>query len=404
MLIDEGFLSEHEKILLLKNLTTMNTFSKIVLVSAILLAFTTFTFAQEVVDSTAAEPLFSLSGSADVYFRANLSAKNNGQLSAPAPATSFANLPGFSLGMFNLIGSYKGENVGIVGDLVFGPRGADAVFYSEPALNLVNQLYVYWDVNDKLTLTFGNFNTFLGYEVISPTVNFNYSTSYMFSWGPFSHSGLKANFALSDDASLMLGVFNPTDYTDFNPINTYTLGAQFGYKGVYLNLLYGDQDGALDEDASEDGAVSAGALFQADLTAGFDLTDALFLGLNATVNTTGPGEVVKGASISDADGDAYGFYGAAAYLQYRTSESFALGVRGEFFGENNGGYGILGAYDEDGAANVLAVTLSGNINIGNLTLIPEVRLDNVSEEVFENRSLEASKSLSSFLLAAVYSF
>ncbi|NJL74897.1 MAG: porin [Saprospiraceae bacterium] len=402
--MDGGFLSEYEKFCYLKFKRQWVFFQKLFFVSAIILAFTTLTFAQEAADSTAVKPSFSLSGSADVYFRANLSAKNNSQLSAPAPATSFANLPGFSLGMFNLIGSYKSKNVGVVGDLVFGPRGADAVFYSEPALNLVNQLYVYWDVNDKLTLTFGNFNTFLGYEVISPVVNFNYSTSYMFSWGPFSHSGLKANFALSDDASLMLGVFNATDYTDFNPINTYTLGAQFGYKGLYLNLLYGDQDGALDEDASEDGAVSAGALFQADLTAGFDLTDALFLGLNATVNTTAPGEVVKGASISDAEGDAYGFYGAAAYLQYRTSESFALGVRGEYFGETNSGYGILGAYNDDGAANVLAVTLSANINIGNLTLIPEIRLDNVSEEVFENRSLEVSKSLSSFLLAAVYSF
>lgn len=381
----------------------MSIFSKLTAVLAIAVMTITVSKAQEVADSTKA-PQFSLSGSADVYFRANLSAKNNAKTSSPAPATSFADSPGFSLGMFNLIGRYEGEKTGVVGDLVFGPRGEDAVFNSPASLNTVNQLYVYWNVNDKTTLTLGKFNTFLGYEVISPTVNFNYSTSYMFSWGPFSHTGLKANFALSDDASLLLGVFNPTDFTDFSPSNTYTLGAQFGYKGVYLNLLYGDQDGTLDEDDAADGDSSAGALFQADLTAGFDLTESLFLGLNATVNTTAPGEIKKGTTIEDTDGDAAGFYGFAGYLQYSTSETFAIGLRGEYFGETKGGYGILGTYDEDGAANVLALTLSANIHIGNLTLIPEVRLDNVSEDVFENRSLEASKSLSSFLLAAVYAF
>ena len=75
----------------------------------------------------------------------------------------------------------------------------------------------------------GNFNTFLGYEVISPAANFNYSTSYMFSYGPFSHTGLKADIALSDDVSLMLAVLNSTDYTESQPIGEdYMFGAQLG--------------------------------------------------------------------------------------------------------------------------------------------------------------------------------
>ncbi len=45
-----------------------------------------------------------------------------------APGTSFANRPGFALGMANLIASYEGEKVGFVADLVFGPRGEEAVF------------------------------------------------------------------------------------------------------------------------------------------------------------------------------------------------------------------------------------------------------------------------------------
>ncbi|RQH20296.1 hypothetical protein D5R40_32140 [Okeania hirsuta] len=55
-------------------------------------------------------------------------------------------------------------------DLVFGPRGSDAVFasplYSNSA-QIVNQLYAYWNVSENATLTMGNFNTFLGYEDLS---------------------------------------------------------------------------------------------------------------------------------------------------------------------------------------------------------------------------------------------
>ena len=141
------------------------------------------------------EPTFTISGSVDTYFRTNLSGGTNDAMDTIgtlAPTSSFANAPGFSLGMANLVMGYEGEKAGFVADLVFGPRGADAVFASGPALNIVNQLYAYYNVTDNFKLTLGNFNTFLGYEVISPTANFNYSTSYMFSYGPFSHTGLKA--------------------------------------------------------------------------------------------------------------------------------------------------------------------------------------------------------------------
>ena len=110
------------------------------------------------------KPSFNLSGSVDTYFRS----------SEYAPGTSFANLHGFSLGMANLIFSYEGEKHGFVADLVYGPRGEEAVFNSVGSSNIINQLYVYYELGEGVTATFGNFNTFLGYEVISPTANFNY--------------------------------------------------------------------------------------------------------------------------------------------------------------------------------------------------------------------------------------
>jgi len=222
------------------------------------LTFVSFSInAQE--ETTEDEPTFSVAGSIDTYFRS----------ADYAPLTSFANKPGFALGMANVILSYEGEKSGFVADFVYGPRGVEAVFNSSGSSNIVNQLYAYLDVSDNFTLTLGNWNTFLGYEVISPTGNFNYSTSYMFSYGPFSHTGIKADFTLSEKTSLMLAVMNQTDFTEGNfdsegslgglVFDSYMFGAQLGISGQYLNLLAGD------------------GYTQIDFTGGFDLSDSFFL-------------------------------------------------------------------------------------------------------------------------------
>jgi len=321
------------------------------------------------------EKKISFSGSVDAYFRNNLNAPNDEN--AVAPGSAFANLPGFALGMANIVASYEGEKVGFVADLVYGPRGEDATFLS-PFLrpggssNIVNQLYAYWNVSESIKLTIGNFNTFLGYEVISPTANFNYSTSYLFSWGPFSHTGLKADFAVSDDFSLMLAVMNPTDATEFNPNGKYAFGAQLGYADQFLNFLL------------DDGA------FEIDYTGGVNLSEKFFLGINAALYDNG-----------ESGDEKTGFAGVALYPQLSTSDTFTIGLRGEYFVET-GDFGAIGTGIED--SSVFATTLSANIKIDELTIIPELRLDSSSDEFFLDKDLEAQKSLSSFVLAAVYTF
>ncbi len=327
---------------------------------------------------------FSISGSVDGYYRYNIGAPNDNSV---APGTSFANESGFALGMANVIIGYEGDKVGFVADLVVGQRGEDAVFNSDDSAQIVNQLYAYWNVSEKVKLTFGNFNTFLGYEVISPVGNFNYSTSYMFSYGPFSHTGLKADFALNDKWSAMLAVMNPTDYTENNPFDTYIIGAQVGYAAdngsAYLNFRYGNE--------GEPGLV--GPTFQVDLTTGWDVAEDFYLGINGTYLST----------EDQGDEDASGFYGVALYPQYKTSEKFTIGLRGEYFAEYNNALGAVGL-DDEGDGSVIAATLTGSYNIGNLTLKPEIRVDSASEDTFVDNDLEPTKSLSSFVMGAIYKF
>ncbi|MEH6681013.1 MAG: porin [Sediminicola sp.] len=378
----------------MKTIIYTNYVKKILFLALVLL--TTVAFAQEEEEDTA--PKFTFSGSVDAYYRANFNGLNkmipdedgNTVFTPTAPGSSFANDAGFSFGMANLIAGYEGEKVGFVADLVFGPRGEDAVFGSPfGSPNIVNQLYVFWKVSEKTTLTFGNFNTFLGYEVISPVPNFNYSTSYMFSYGPFSHSGLKANFDLGSDWSAMVAVLNPTDFTDMNPFGELSFGGQLGYSGQFLNVLYGKQGGDEYFDGTDLVELDTKALFQIDYTGGFDLSESFFMGINATYQDT----------------DGAGFYGAALYPQLTTSENFAIGLRGEYFAATEGFGNVAGiGADADGDANVFAVTLTGNATIGNLMIKPELRLDTASEDVFMNSDLEFNGSLASFVLAAVYAF
>ncbi|MEM6319177.1 MAG: outer membrane beta-barrel protein [Bacteroidota bacterium] len=338
---------------------------------AILLFALAFVISTNVVSAQdeESESKFSISGTADTYFRTNLNGPNDAdRFGIVAPATSFANLPGFSLGMINLVGAYEGEKSGVVVDAVFGPRGSDAVFasplYSSTG-QIINQLYAYFSVGENATITMGNFNTFLGYEVISPTANFNYSTSYMFSYGPFSHTGLKVDIATESGFSIMAAILNPTDITEFNPTSDYFFGAQLGYGGFYLNGLFGD------------------GYTQFDLTGGVDVTDKFYLGINATVTDTG---------------DDTGFNGAALYAQYATSDNFKIGARYEFFNDKNT---VFGDFMEN---NVSDFTLSANYSIGNLTIIPEIRIDSSDEDVFLDSDGAASSSLASFLMAFTYSF
>lgn len=329
----------------------MKVIKTIVLGVIAVLGFSTVN-AQEVKE----EKKISLSGSVDAYYQANLSAPDD---VAQSFGSSFANELGFALGMANVVASYEGEKTGVVADVTFGPRGDEAT----GGFNL-NQLYAYLNVSESTTLTLGRFNTYLGYEVISPVGNFNYSTSYLFSHGPFSHVGLKADFALSESTSLMLAVMNVTDVNN-NLTGAYSLGAQLGVSGQFFNLYY-------------DGGEGLG--FEIDYTGGFDLSDSFFLGINAAYK----------------DNDGEGFYGAALYPQLGVSDDFTVGLRGEYFSKMS---------DVEGDSNVFATTLTGSYTVENLTIKPEFRLDSWGDSMpyVDSKGLVTDK-LSSFLIAAIYSF
>lgn len=336
------------------------------------------------------EPSFSLTGYVDAYFQ-NVFTDAEGSDAPGTPLafpTSFAKeTRGFGVGNVNLLAEKSMGKVGFVGQVGFGPR-ANAANGDFPNLQ---QLYVTYAPSDAVTFTLGQFGTFVGYEVIDATANMNYTTSYLFSYGPFFHTGLKADFALAEGFGAMVGIFNNTD-SRFNDPGYYygaQLSAETGGLAAYLNFLTGTD--AKDVNTDGDDATT----FQVDLTATYEISEKFMLGVNASNKST---------SLGDVDGD--GFTGVALYLTAGLSESSSINLRAETFSVAD-----EPRTDVEGRS-VFALTASGNINIGDLRLIPEVRFDSSSDFATKydggiigfGGDSDEDDSIASFVLAAVYSF
>ncbi|MBC8054253.1 MAG: porin [Sphingobacteriaceae bacterium] len=345
------------------------------LLSLIVLAGVSYANAQ---DSTST-PL-SISGSVDAYYKYDFS-------KVPNIGTSFASdQNSVSLGMIDIALKKATGKASFVGEVSFGPRGQyQSVLNGDGAgSNAVNSfhiqnLYATYAFTDKFSMTAGYMGTFVGYEVISPVGNFQYSTSYLFTNGPFQNAGIKANYAVSSKVGVMVGMFNNTwnTYTADPTSGVSTFGAQLSLTPVegwsaYINLLTGYDSGTI-----------------IDLTTAYQITDKFKLGLNVADWSAGMGA------------DDEGYFGAALYPSVAITSGFGLGLRGEYFKTKKNGGAAVGA---PGDESVTALTLSGNLKAGGLTFIPEFRMDSGSVDLFLKENGNATKSASQFSLAVVYAF
>lgn len=352
----------------------------------------TLSFAQ---DTTAVKesPKPTISGSVDVYYRFNFANPKSGNTNNKTSFTNSQN--SFELGMATIRADHSFGKASVTADLGFGRRaqefsyndgidGATAPQNNFFSLASVKQLFVSYAVSDKFKLTAGKWGTHVGYEVVDAYVNRNYSMSYMFSYGPFFHTGLKADISIAGKTALMVGIANPTDYST-------TMSSS---KWIIAQLSTASKSGAVKAFLNyQGGKYAVGSnLNQFDLVVTGTVSDKFSLGYNGTVQSRKP----KG-------GKSDSWWGSAVYLNVDPTSKFGLTLRGEYFsdkGTKNGpNTSILGFN-----SNIFAATLSGNIKIDKLVIIPEFRLDNASENIFEKNDGTGTKSSASVILAAVYSF
>lgn len=319
-----------------------------------------------------------ISGSADVYYKYDFAKGQN-------IGTSFAtDQNSVSLGMIDIALKKTTGKTSFVGEVSFGPRGqyqsilnSDGTYNEDSNSFHIQNLYATYAATDKLSFTAGFMGTFIGYEVISPVANFHYSTSYLFSSGPFQNAGVKANYAFSDKVGLMVGAFN-------DRWNFYSADPMKGLNAVGAQLSLTPTEGISAYLNFMDGSVSGTIV---DLTATFQLTDKFKLGLNAA----------DWSGVSDDEG----YTGFALYPSVAVTENFGLGLRAEYFKAKENATALL--IDADNS--VTAFTLSANLKAGGLTVIPEFRLDSAKENnFFKSDMITPTKSASQATIALVYAF
>lgn len=273
----------------------------------------------------------------------------------------------------------------MVAELAFGKRGEEFSYNDAGTQAAIRQLYVSYSPWKDIKFTAGNWATHFDNEIFEPDGNRNYSMSYMFTYGPFFHTGLKAEGTFGKHG-LMIGVANPNDYKSFNDAKKYFL-AQYSFAPndkfkAYINYFSGKRP-------TDTAKVSQ---LEAILTQKFsDKFNMLYIGSIAFNKYRQDGKY----------GDSQNWWCSGLYFNYDPTGLFGLTLRTEYFNDDKQ-QNVFAAIPNGGS--VFETTLSANFRIDNLVIIPEVRFENASKEIYTKSNGAGTKTDGNFLIAAVYKF
>jgi hypothetical protein len=330
-------------------------------------------------EPTSPAPTFT--GSVDVYYRYNFNDPKSGSTNN---YTSFTNSQNsFELGMASVKADHSFGKASAGIDLGFGRRAEEFAYGNpdHPTLFAVKQVYLSYAISSKLKFTMGKWATHVGYELVDAYLNRNYSMDYMFSYGPFSHTGIKADIGLGKKSSLMVGVANIADLASTTSSRKHAIGQFSTASGndkvkAYLNYM-GTYGGTF-------------SMTQFDLVLTGTITDKFSIGYNGTIQ----------ASKTDST-SSKSWWGSAVYLNVDPTSAFGITLRAEYFDNTKA---IVGVGTPIEGTSVFDVTLSPNFKVGNLTIIPELRLDAGKDEIFEKGDGTGTKTTVTGILAATYHF
>jgi hypothetical protein len=294
------------------------------------------------------------------------------------------------------------------GGLVNVTVGRDAqVIHSFPDTSTsvfdITQAYAQW-AGGPLTVIAGKFTTLHGTEVIASTGNVNISRSILFGAVPFTHTGVRGTWALSDTFSLIAGLNNGWDQlTDQNKGKTLELGLTANpVKPLNIALsAYSGKENAAPSTAPLTGP--DGTRTSVDLVVSYQITDPLSVGIEYLTLSQD-----NYASLAAGGGSMKGKYsGFAGYVTYMFTPKFRGTVRlesfddkdGVRFGLPNAGAGTTGAQKfKEGTLTVAYLPADS------FELRAEVRQDKADQKAYSDSAGNFSKSESSLAFSGIYKF
>ena len=298
----------------------------------------------------------------DGYYKSDFSKQSTNN------KTSFTNSnQSLQLGMASIkIDRTNGKFAGTL-DLGLGKRAEEFSYHDNGVATIFKQAFISYAPNSTIKFTAGKWATHVGFELLDAYSNRNYSISYGFTYGPFFHTGIRADIALGGKSTMMIGVAQPTDFVSSSSPDKMVI-AQFstGTKDDKLKAFLNYQGG---KDKS-----------QFDLVLNGVVTSQFGINYDGTVAT------IAGANWSSN----------ALYVNYDPTAKVGFTWRTEFFDDTKSAVGV--------GTSIFQNTFSANIHFAKLTLIPELRFDNAKDKIFINNNSHLNPYAGNFLLAAVYKF
>ncbi|MFQ5457691.1 MAG: outer membrane beta-barrel protein [Myxococcota bacterium] len=210
----------------------------------------------------------------------------------------------------------------------------------------LEQAYITYkaDVGDGLDIFVGKFVTLLGAEVIESPDNFNITRSILFGFAiPFTHTGIRATYPLTDTVSVTAGVNNGWDNND-DLNHGYTYEGQVAWNpndkfGLVVNGIWGPEKVGREENKRGVIDVVATWMPTSKLTfvGNFDWghESGVPLTNTNTIFATVNGLIIPFTGMRTGKKTA-DWYGAALVTNYQFTDRFHLAGRVEYFRDSDG--------------------------------------------------------------------
>lgn len=263
----------------------------------------------------------------------------------------------------------------------------------------ITQAYAQY-AGGPLTVIAGKFATLHGTEVIASTGNTNISRSILFGSVPFTHTGVRATWALGDTASVIVGVNNGWDQLqDSNRSKTAELG--FTWNPVKpLSIVLSGYSGkeTIPLATPLPAPAPEGTRTSGNLVVSYAISDAFSLGLEYL--NFSQDKVPSGAGTIKAK-----YSGYAGYFTMQPTPKWRAVLRLESFDDHDGfRFATVGATGAQQVKYTEGTVTLAYLPADSFELRGEVRTDKADQPVFLDFQGNTSKSLSTFALQGLYKF
>ncbi|BBP02688.1 hypothetical protein TPL01_01200 [Sulfuriferula plumbiphila] len=330
--------------------------------------------------------LFTNAGPTRVFDAPNASAGhdfNSFNLNQAAVTVAMQPKEGFG-GLVNLTAGQDAQVIASAGE------GATPFPYSGHYFD-ITQAYLSY-ATGPLTIIGGKFVTLAGAEVIASPSDTNYSRSILFGYAiPFTHTGVRATYAVNDTLSLLAGINNGWDQvSDLNKDKTVELG--FIATPVKMFSLAGTFYGGKELTTAPFAGGVNGTRNLYDLVATINATDQLAFVLNYDYATQ------ENATLPSGGKGKAKWDGLAAYANYQFNDQWRISLRGEYFNDTDGFRTGIAQKWKEGTFTVAYMPTK------HVELRAEVRKDKSDKPAFLTTAGTGKDSQTSAGLEAIYKF